>query len=90
MVQVINSIKQIISHVLQRSLYFLIRCYQFLIAPILPKTCRFYPSCSEYGLAAIEHYGAVKGSWKTLNRLLRCHPWSAGGYDPILPNEEKR
>lgn len=90
MVQIIKNVGQIFSSILQRFIHILIRCYQLIIAPILPKTCRFYPSCSEYGLAAIEHYGAVKGSWKTMIRLSRCHPWSAGGYDPILPNKEKR
>lgn len=90
MVQIIKNFRQIISSILQRFIHILIRFYQLMIAPILPKTCRFYPSCSEYGLAAIEQYGAVKGSWKTLTRLARCHPWSTGGYDPILPNKEKR
>ena len=90
MVQVIKSVRQLISSMLQRLFYSLIRFYQYFIAPLLPKTCRFYPSCSEYGLAAIEHYGAVLGAWKTLHRVLRCHPWSTGGYDPILPKKEKQ
>lgn len=60
----------------------LIRLYQ-LTAPLRPPVCRFYPSCSHYGLQAIERYGACKGSWLTLKRLLRCHPFHPGGYDPL-------
>nr|WP_274519308.1 membrane protein insertion efficiency factor YidD [Legionella lansingensis] len=51
--------------------------------------CRYYPSCSQYALMAIKHFGVVKGGWLACRRLLRCHPWAAGGYDPVLPNEEK-
>lgn len=60
----------------------LIRLYQ-LTAPYRPPVCRFYPSCSHYGLQAITRYGAGKGSWLTLRRLLRCHPFHPGGYDPL-------
>ncbi|WP_456298572.1 membrane protein insertion efficiency factor YidD [Legionella clemsonensis] len=51
--------------------------------------CRYYPSCSQYALMAIKHFGVFKGVWLASRRLLRCHPWAAGGYDPILPNKEK-
>ena len=60
-----------------------IRFYQKGISPLRPPVCRFYPSCSQYGLEAIEKYGAAKGSWLTLRRLLRCHPLCKGGYDPV-------
>ncbi|WP_019215660.1 membrane protein insertion efficiency factor YidD [Legionella tunisiensis] len=63
--------------------------YQFLLRPIMKPCCRYYPSCSEYALVAIKHFGVLKGSWLTCRRLLRCHPWAVGGYDPVLPNEEK-
>ncbi len=66
----------------------LIRSYQWVISPLLPVSCRFYPSCSEYALAAVEHYGLKKGIWKAMGRLLRCHPWANGGFDPVLPNKE--
>lgn len=89
MVPIINNIKRCFSYILSNLMGILIRAHQWLIAPILPKTCRFYPSCSEYSLAAIQQYGAVKGAWKSLYRLLRCNPWSTGGYDPVLPNKEK-
>ncbi|PJD94159.1 MAG: membrane protein insertion efficiency factor YidD [Legionella sp.] len=66
----------------------LIQGYQWVISPLLPMSCRFYPSCSEYALCALEQHGLMKGIWKTMGRLLRCHPWSNGGFDPVLPNKE--
>ena len=66
-----------------------IKFYQYLLSPFIRPCCRFYPSCSQYALLAIEHYGIGKGIWFACRRLLRCHPWAAGGYDPVLPNEEK-
>lgn len=50
---------------------------------ILPPTCRYAPSCSEYGIQAVRKYGAIKGSWLGLKRLMRCHPWGGSGYDPV-------
>jgi uncharacterized protein len=61
----------------------LIRLYQLLISPALPPSCRFAPSCSRYTLEAIQRYGAVKGGWLGARRLVRCHPWNPGGYDPV-------
>ena len=62
----------------------LIRCYQLLLSPILPAhSCRFLPSCSVYGLEALDKHGALFGSWLTTKRLLRCHPWGGSGYDPV-------
>jgi putative membrane protein insertion efficiency factor len=58
-----------------------IRLYQLLISPLLPPSCRFYPTCSQYALAAIAEHGALRGSWLALRRLARCHPWHAGGVD---------
>ena len=67
----------------------LIKLYQFLIRPILPKTCRFYPSCSEYCHQAITHHGPFKGVWLGFLRIIRCHPFNPGGVDmvPIYNNE---
>ena len=64
----------------------LIYLYKYLISPLLPHTCRFTPSCSSYGIAAIKEYGPVKGSFLTIWRILRCNPWNKGGYDPVKPN----
>ena len=60
-----------------------IRGYQLLISPILPASCRFHPSCSEYTRQAIAKYGSLRGSWLGARRLLRCHPFNPGGYDPV-------
>jgi putative membrane protein insertion efficiency factor len=63
-----------------------IRGYQLAISPMLGPRCRFYPSCSCYAHTAIERYGVWRGSWLGLRRLLRCHPFNQGGYDPV-PDE---
>ena len=62
---------------------FLINIYQRCISPLLPKTCRFYPTCSAYYKEAIMKYGAVKGGILGIKRILRCHPGNPGGYDPV-------
>jgi putative membrane protein insertion efficiency factor len=61
----------------------LIRGYQRFVSPYLPPSCRFYPSCSAYAVDAITRHGPWKGAVLTLRRLLRCHPFHAGGYDPV-------
>ena len=61
----------------------LIRAYQLAISPLLGPRCRFYPSCSQYGLEAIEAHGALRGAWLTVKRIARCHPWHEGGFDPV-------
>jgi putative membrane protein insertion efficiency factor len=61
----------------------LIRIYQRLLSPFLPPSCRFVPSCSQYGLEAVSHYGFFKGGWLAVRRLLRCNPLNPGGYDPV-------
>ena len=60
-----------------------IRVYQWTISPILPRTCRFAPSCSEYTAEAILAHGPLTGVWLGLRRILRCHPWGGHGYDPV-------
>lgn len=61
----------------------LIRFYQIAISPLKPPTCRFYPTCSHYGLEAIRRFGALKGSYLALKRILKCHPFHPGGIDPV-------
>ncbi|GIK97249.1 MAG: putative membrane protein insertion efficiency factor [Alphaproteobacteria bacterium] len=61
----------------------LIRVYQWTISPLLPRSCRFAPSCSEYAAEAVARHGALAGSWLALRRLSRCHPWGGDGYDPV-------
>jgi putative membrane protein insertion efficiency factor len=60
-----------------------IRAYQLIVSPLLGANCRFTPSCSQYTLEAIERYGLLKGVWLGGRRLLRCHPWCEGGFDPV-------
>ncbi|MCK5709574.1 MAG: membrane protein insertion efficiency factor YidD [Deltaproteobacteria bacterium] len=60
-----------------------IKAYKYFISPILPPSCRFHPSCSEYALDAFNKYGFIKGLWLTLKRIGRCHPLCDGGYDPV-------
>lgn len=62
----------------------MLRGYKALISPMLPNACRFVPTCSEYAAEAVERYGAVRGGFKAMWRLLRCHPFTAGGYDPVI------
>jgi uncharacterized protein len=61
----------------------LIKLYRLTISPWIPARCRFTPTCSAYGLEAVERYGALKGSWLIVRRLARCQPWGGSGYDPV-------
>lgn len=61
----------------------LIRFYQYAISPLLGRRCRFFPSCSEYAVEALEKHGAIAGTWLALKRLSHCHPWNPGGFDPV-------
>ena len=70
-------------YVLALPFILLIRFYQVAISPWKGSTCRFTPTCSNYGLEALKRYGPVKGLWLTLKRLSRCHPWGGSGYDPV-------
>jgi putative membrane protein insertion efficiency factor len=67
----------------RRLLAGLIRGYQTVLSPLLPPSCRFHPSCSQYALEAVTRHGALKGSWLAARRLARCHPFHPGGYDPV-------
>lgn len=64
-------------------LVWLLRGYRFAISPLYGQVCRYHPSCSAYALQAVETHGALRGSWLAIRRLARCHPWAAGGYDPV-------
>jgi putative membrane protein insertion efficiency factor len=65
----------------------IIRFYQVIISPLKPPTCRFYPTCSHYGLEAVQRFGALKGGWLTIKRILKCHPFHPGGLDPVPEKE---
>jgi putative membrane protein insertion efficiency factor len=61
----------------------LIRVYQYAVQPFLGRSCRFHPSCSEYAVESLRRHGVIKGLWLASRRVGRCHPWNAGGYDPV-------
>jgi putative membrane protein insertion efficiency factor len=67
----------------KRLLIAAIRGYQLLLRPVLGANCRFYPSCSDYALEAVMRHGAATGAWLAAKRVCRCHPYHAGGYDPV-------
>ncbi|EUJ33573.1 hypothetical protein MFLO_02242 [Listeria floridensis FSL S10-1187] len=64
-----------------------IRIYRKYISPLTPPSCRFYPTCSQYGIEAIETHGAFKGSYLAIRRILKCHPFHKGGLDPVPPKK---
>jgi putative membrane protein insertion efficiency factor len=66
-----------------RILIWIVRVYQLLLSPFFGQQCRFYPTCSQYSVEALQKHGAMLGSFYTARRLVRCHPWCAGGHDPI-------
>lgn len=68
---------------MKRAMMKAIRFYQTSVSPLCPPRCRYIPTCSEYTMEAIEKYGAIKGGWLGLKRILRCHPFRKGGYDPV-------
>lgn len=68
---------------IKRILLLLIKTYQKFISPMFGRRCRFYPTCSEYSKQAIAKYGAVKGTYLSIKRILKCHPFHKGGYDPL-------
>ena len=63
----------------------LIRFYRSCLSPLFPPSCRFQPTCSQYALEAVTKFGVIKGSWLAIKRILRCHPFNPGGYDPVPP-----
>ncbi len=78
-----NRLLQNRSSLLQTLLLGLVRGYRFFLSPWLGSACRFTPTCSAYALGALQHHGAAAGSYLTVARLVRCHPWCAGGHDPV-------
>ncbi len=67
-----------------------IRFYQIALSPLKPPSCRFYPTCSQYGLEAIERFGPIKGGYLTIKRLLKCHPFHPGGFDYVPEKKERK
>jgi len=75
---------------MRQVLIFMVKIYQRLVSPLLPRACRFYPSCSAYAVQALERHGALRGSWLALKRLARCHPFHPGGLDAVPEVTPKR
>ena len=71
------------NHLLQRVLLLALRGYRYFLSPLLGNQCRFAPTCSVYAMEAIERFGAVRGGLLAVRRVARCHPWNAGGWDPV-------
>ena len=67
----------------------LLRAYKWALSPLLPPACRYVPTCSDFALEAVDRFGVVRGSWIAVARLLRCHPFARGGYDPVSGSEPK-
>lgn len=67
----------------RKALILPIHVYRTYISPLTPPSCRFTPTCSQYAITSLERYGAIRGGWLALRRIVRCHPWNPGGYDPV-------
>jgi uncharacterized protein len=75
---------------MKKILISLIKLYQKVISPLTPPSCRFYPTCSHYGIEAVEKHGALKGSWLAVRRISKCHPFHEGGFDPVPENDSRK
>jgi len=71
---------------MRKLIHLILRAYQLLISPVLGNHCRFYPSCSQYAIEAVDRHGVLRGGGLALRRLSRCHPWHPGGFDPVPPS----
>ena len=79
----VGALARFLWHVPRNILIIVLKLYRRVVSPIYGQVCRFFPSCSAYALEAVTVHGAVKGSWLAARRVVRCHPWSAGGLDPV-------
>lgn len=68
----------------------LLKAYRKVISPLYGDVCKYYPTCSAYSLEAVQRHGAIKGTWLTMRRLARCHPWSLGGFDPVPASDAQK
>jgi putative membrane protein insertion efficiency factor len=75
--------------IVRSAVLLLLRGYKWAVSPLLPPSCRYVPTCSEYAMEAVERYGALRGSWMAAARVLRCHPFAKGGYDPVCREEAR-
>ena len=75
---------------MRQILIWLLKAYRFAISPLYGQVCRYHPTCSAYALEAVETHGALHGTWLAIRRVGRCHPWAAGGLDPVPPAKNRR
>jgi uncharacterized protein len=73
-----------------RLIVLLLRGYRYAISPLYGQVCRYHPTCSAYALEAVTEHGGLRGSWLALRRIARCHPWAAGGVDPVPPRRHDK
>ncbi|HPE40422.1 MAG TPA: membrane protein insertion efficiency factor YidD [Bacteroidales bacterium] len=78
-----NTLIQYLSKAIRFIFVLVIKIYQIFLSPLMGRSCRFTPTCSSYGIEAIQKHGPVKGGWLTLKRIIRCNPWGGSGYDPV-------
>lgn len=78
-----------VSLAMRKILILPIQAYQYLISPLLPSSCRYSPTCSQFAIEALQKHGVFKGSWMAIKRIGRCHPWHEGGYDPVPDNTKQ-
>jgi putative membrane protein insertion efficiency factor len=79
----INKYSTVINNICSGFIILIIKVYQALVSPLLPASCRFYPSCSAYAIDALKKHGVIKGLYLAVRRILRCHPLNDGGFDPV-------
>ncbi|MCU4675810.1 membrane protein insertion efficiency factor YidD [Catenovulum sp. 2E275] len=84
-----EKIKTCCQQILAKLLIFLVKSYQVVISPLLGPRCRFHPTCSNYAIIAINRFGVAIGGWLTLKRVIKCHPFSPGGLDPVPESKPK-
>ncbi len=75
--------KNLLKKIIISPFIFLIRFYQVAVSPYKPASCRYYPTCSQYSVQALQKHGLFKGGWLAIKRILSCHPWGKSGYDPV-------
>ncbi|MEL7035796.1 MAG: membrane protein insertion efficiency factor YidD [Cyanobacteria bacterium J06592_8] len=75
---------------MKKTVVTLIRGYRMFISPLLPPSCRYTPTCSQYAIEAVERFGVIEGGWLATKRILRCHPFHPGGYDPVPLKKKKK
>ena len=82
----LNTMERIIARAMEMPVHF----YRYAISPLLPPSCRYTPTCSQYAIEALRLHGPLRGSWLAIRRILRCHPWGGSGYDPVPPRPDQQ